>query len=239
MQITHNPFNPGAGTPPPTLAGRDTVRENLHNCIERLRIGRHSNGQLLIGLRGVGKTVLLERMVYDTEQQGAITVHLKMSESKSLPALLAPALRVALLRMSREQAAKKKVIRGLRTLAGFVSHDKSIHSGLNVFAGYTPKFGMATSGGLESDLKDLLVETGHATRAAHTVLSIFIDDLHCMLPQDMTAMLYALHRCGQLQLPVILVGAGLPELRAQIGNAKGYAERMFEVTDLERRPVFA
>lgn len=232
MQITHNPFNPGAGTPPPTLAGRDAVRENLHNCIERLRIGRHSNGQLLIGLRGVGKTVLLERMVYDTEQQGAITVHLEAPEFKSLPATLAKELRLALIRMSRVQSAKDAVARGLRALAGFVSGLKLIYRDIEVGLDYAPELGLADSGELEIDLRALLVEAGHAARSAQTVLAIFIDELQCMPKREMSALLYALHRCGQLQLPIILVGAGLPQLRGQIGDAKSYAERMFEFTTI-------
>lgn len=232
MQITHNPFNPGAGTPPPTLAGRDTVRENLHNCIERLRIGRHSNGQLLIGLRGVGKTVLLERMVYDTEQQGAITVHLEAPEFKSLPASLTKELRLALIRMSQVQSAKDAVVRGLRALAGFVSSLKVTYRDIEVGLDYAPEVGLADSGDLEMDLRALLVEAGHAARSAKTVLAIFIDELQCMPKHEMAALLYALHRCGQLQLPVILIGAGLPQLIGLVGDAKSYAERMFEITDI-------
>ncbi|WP_087690954.1 ATP-binding protein [Pandoraea sp. PE-S2R-1] len=232
MQITHNPFNPGAGTPPPTLSGRDDVRENLHNCIARLLLGRHANGQLLIGLRGVGKTVLLERLVHDAEQQGAITVHLEAPEFRSLPASLAKALRLALLRMNRIQSAKDAVIRGLRALAGFVSGLKLIYHDIEVGLDYSPEPGLADSGDLETDLRALLVEAGHAARSAKTVLAIFIDELQCMPKREMAAMLYALHRCAQLQLPVILIGAGLPQLRRQIGDAKSYAERMFECTTI-------
>ncbi|ALS59612.1 ATP-binding protein [Pandoraea norimbergensis] len=232
MQINHNPFNPGAGTPPPTLSGRDDVRENLHNCIARLLLGRHANGQLLIGLRGVGKTVLLERLVYDAEQQGAITVHLEAPEFRSLPASLAKALRLALLRMNRIQSAKDAVIRGLRALAGFVSGLKLIYHDIEVGLDYSPEPGLADSGDLETDLRALLVEAGHAARSAKTVLAIFIDELQCMPKREMAAMLYALHRCAQLQLPVILIGAGLPQLISLVGDAKSYAERMFEISDI-------
>jgi len=232
MEAIQNPFNPGAGTPPPALSGRDDIREEVRVCIERLRIGRHANGQLLIGLRGVGKTVLLERLLYDTEQQGAITVHLEAPEVKSLPASIAPALRVALLRMSRTQSAKDTVVRGLRALAGFVSGLKVTYDGIEVGLDYAPEPGLADCGILDLDLCALLVEVGRAARSAHTVLAIFIDELQGMPKRELSALLYALHRCAQYQLPVILIGAGLPPLIRQVGDAKSYAERMFEIATI-------
>ncbi|VVE23625.1 ATP-binding protein [Pandoraea fibrosis] len=227
-----NPFNPGAGTPPPSLSGRDDIRETVRICIERLRIGRHSNGQLLVGLRGVGKTVLLERLLYDTEQQGAITVQLEAPEVKSLPASLAPALRVALLRMNQTQSARHTVARGLQALAGFVTGLKVTYAGIEVGLDYAPEPGLADCGILELDLCALLVEVGRAARSAQTVLAIFIDELQGMPKRELAALLYSLHRCAQLQLPVILIGAGLPPLIRHIGDAKSYAERMFEISDI-------
>ncbi|MFJ2995091.1 AAA family ATPase [Pandoraea sp. NPDC087047] len=224
-----SPFNPGAGTVPPVLSGRDEIREEVRICIERLRIGRHSNGQLLVGLRGVGKTVLLERLLYDTEQQGAITVHLEAPEVKSLPASLARELRVALLRMSGTQMAKDAVIRGLRALAGFVTALKVTYGDIEVGLDYPPEPGLADCGDLELDLCALLVEAGRAARIAQKPLAIFIDEFQGMPQRQLSSLLYAIHRCTQYQLPVILIGAGLPPLLRKIGDAKSYAERMFDV----------
>jgi hypothetical protein len=227
-----SPFNPGAGAAPPVLSGRDAIREDVRICIERLRIGRHSNAQLLVGLRGVGKTVLLERLLFDAEQQGAITVHLEAPEVKSLPASLALSLRVALLRMNRTQAAKDAVVRGLRALAGFVSGLKVTYGDIEVGLDYPPEPGLADCGDLELDLCALLVEAGRAAQAAQTVLAIFIDELQGMPQRQLSSLLYALHRCAQYRLPVILIGAGLPPLIKKIGDAKSYAERMFEIHDI-------
>ncbi|AJC20413.1 ATP-binding protein [Pandoraea pulmonicola] len=232
MEAIQNPFNPGAGAAPPVLCGRDDVRETVHTCIERLRSHRHANGQLLVGLRGVGKTALLERLLFDAEQQGAITLHLEAPGAKSLPASLAPALRLALLRMSRTRIAKDAVTRGLRALAGFVAALKVTYRDIEVGLDFTPEAGLADCGSLELDLCALLVEVGRAAQSAQTVLAIFIDELQRMPHQELAALLYALHRCTQLQLPVILIGAGLPPLIRQIGNAKSYAERMFEIADI-------
>lgn len=227
-----SPFNPGAGTVPPVLSGRDEIREEVRICIERLRIGRHSNGQLLVGLRGVGKTVLLERLLYDTEQQGAITVHLEAPEVKSLPASLARELRVALLRMSGTQVAKDAVIRGLRALAGFVTALKVTYGDIEVGLDYPPEPGLADCGDLELDLCALLVEAGRAAQSAQTALVIFIDEFQGMPQRQLSSLLYALHRCAQYQLPVMLIAAGLPPLIRKIGDAKSYAERMFEIHDI-------
>ncbi|VVD87186.1 ATP-binding protein [Pandoraea commovens] len=224
-----SPFNPGAGAAPPALTGRDDIREEVRICIERLRIGRHANGQLLVGLRGVGKTVLLERLLYEAEQRDSITLRLEAPEFKSLPASLAPALRVALLRMNRMRSAEDAVTRGLRALAGFVTGLKVSFGDIEVGMDYPPEPGLADCGDLELDLCALMVEAGRAARAAQTVLAIFIDEFQGMPQRELSSLLYALHRCTQLQLPVILIGAGLPPMIKHIGDAKSYAERMFDV----------
>ncbi|AKC68788.1 ATP-binding protein [Pandoraea oxalativorans] len=227
-----SPFNPGAGAPPPALTGRDDIREEVRICIERVRSGRHSNCQLLVGLRGVGKTVLLERLLFDAEQRDVITVHLEAPEVKSLPGSIAPALRVALLRMSRTQTARDAAIRGLKALAGFVTGLKVRYGDIEVGLDYPPEPGLADSGDLELDLCALVVEAGRAAKSAGTALVMFIDELQGMPQEQLSSLLYALHRCNQYQLPVMFVGAGLPPVIKKIGDAKSYAERMFEIHDL-------
>src|SRR5437773_3581594 len=119
MDPISNPFAPGAGTPPPELAGRDTLRETVRVAIERVRRALPTKSILMVGLRGVGKTVLLDRMRDDAEAAGIHTVRIEAPENRSLPAILAPQLRQALLRLSRNAKARRLAERALRGLAGF------------------------------------------------------------------------------------------------------------------------
>src|SRR5271169_6686532 len=119
MDSIKNPYSPGAGSPPPELAGRDALRDQLRIALARIREGRPAKSVLMVGLRGVGKTVLLDQIRKDAEETGIYALRIEAPENKSLPALLAPQLRQALLRLSRVQAAKDGAQRALRALAGF------------------------------------------------------------------------------------------------------------------------
>ena len=222
-----NPYAPGAGTPPPELAGRDDIRQAVRIGIERIKRSRAAKSVLMIGLRGVGKTVLLDQLRHDAEGMGAHTIRIEAPENRSLPALLAPHLRLALLRLNRIEAAKDMAVRGLKALAGFATRLKVIYKDIEVGLDYDPEPGLADNGELESDLTALLEEAGKAAKAAGTVLIMFIDEFQYVEEAQMAALISALHRCAQEQLPVTLVGAGLPQLRARMGEAKSYAERLF------------
>lgn len=228
MDPIRNPFSPGAGTPPPELAGRDDLRESLRIALERARIGRPAKSAMLVGLRGVGKTVLLDRIRMDAEAAGIHTVRVEAPEGRSLPALLSPQLRQALLRLSQIAAAKDYAVRGLRALAGFVSKLKVTFGDIEVGIDYEPEPGLADNGDLEHDLQALFEQVGLAAKSANTALAIFIDELQYVEEAQLAALITAMHRTEQRQLPVVLVGAGLPQLRGQMGNAKSYAERLFD-----------
>ncbi|HKT98908.1 MAG TPA: ATP-binding protein [Paraburkholderia sp.] len=227
-----NPYAPGAGTPPPELAGRRDVREAVRVCIERLKRGRAAKSILMVGLRGVGKTVLLDQMRHDAEAVGAHTIRIEAPENRSLPALLAPQLRLALLRLNRVEAAKEMAVRGLKALAGFAGKLKLKYSDIEVGLDYDPEPGLADNGELEGDLSALLEQVGKTAKAAGTILVIFIDELQYVEQAQMAALISALHRCAQAQLPVTVVGAGLPQLRGRMGEAKSYAERLFEFPEI-------
>lgn len=227
-----NPYAPGAGSPPPELAGRGEVREAVRICIERLRRGRAAKSVLMVGLRGVGKTVLLDQLRHDAEASGAHTIRIEAPENRSLPALLAPQLRLALLRLNRIEGAKDLAVRGLRALAGFASKLKVAYNDIEVGLDYDPEPGLADNGDLEGDLTALLEQVGRAAKAGGTILVIFIDELQYVEEAQLAALISALHRCAQSQLPVTLVGAGLPQLRGRMGEAKSYAERLFEFPEI-------
>lgn len=228
MNPVTNPFSPGAGSPPPELAGREKLLEDAQIAIQRVASGRFSKSFILVGLRGVGKTVLLDRMKLDAESIGALSIRIEAPEKRSLPALLAPHLRTALLTLSRIDAAKDLAHRGLKALAGFVKSLKVTFGDLEVGIDASVEPGLADNGDLESDLTALLEAAGQAAKAAGRPLAIYIDELQYVEETQLAALITALHRCSQLQLPVVLFGAGLPQLRGQMGNAKSYAERLFE-----------
>ena len=234
MNPITNPYNPGAGTPPPELAGRDELREKVRICIERLRIGNSAKSLILVGLRGVGKTVLLDRMRTDAEGTSVQTLRIEAPENKSLPAMLAPELRKALLRMSTIESAKEVAQRALRALAGFAKGLKVKFADIEVGFDFDPEPGLADNGELESDLTALLVQTGEAAKAANTVMVMFIDELQYVKESQFAALISALHRCAHLRLPITLVGAGLPQLLALAGEAKSYSERLFEYPQVDK-----
>ena len=228
MDPIRNPYTPGAGTPPPELAGRNDLREKVRVCIERLRIGNPAKSIIMVGLRGVGKTVLLDRMRADAEACGIHTVRIEAPENKSLPAMLAPALRLALLRLSQLESAKALAQRALQALAGLAKSLKMKYQDIEVGLDFEPLTGLADNGDLEGDLTALFVEIGQAAKAANTVLVIFIDELQYVKQDQFAVLISALHRCAQLKLPLTLVGAGLPQLLSLAGEAKSYAERLFD-----------
>jgi hypothetical protein len=223
-----NPYSPGAGAPPPELAGRDKLRKQVRVAIARIRAGRSAKSVILVGLRGVGKTVLLDQLREDAEAEGVCTVRSETPESRSLPALLAPQIRLALLHLNRVEAAKEAVQKGLRALAGFAKALKVKYGDLEVGFDAESEPGLADNGDLEIDLTALLEQVGRSAKSAGTAVVLFIDELQ-YIPQDQfAALIAALHRCAQAQLPVTIVGAGLPQLRALAGEAKSYAERLFD-----------
>lgn len=236
MDSIRNPFAPGAGTPPPELAGRDELRETLRVALERARIGRPAKSAMLVGLRGVGKTVLLDRIRADAEAAGIHTVRIEAPEGRSLPALLAPQLRQALLRLSRLQAAKDLAVRGLRALTGFAKKLKVTYDDIEVGFDYEAEPGLADNGDLEHDLQALFEQVGLAAQAAGTALALFVDELQYVEEDQMAALITAMHRTEQRRLPVVLVGAGLPQLRGRMGNAKSYAERLFSFPEIGPLP---
>ncbi len=149
-------------------------------------------------------------------------------EHRSLPSLLVPQLRLALLRLSRIAAAQDTAARGLRALAGFAKSLKVKFDDIEVGFDFDPEPGLADNGDLEGDLAALLEQVGVAASSAGTAVVLFIDELQYVKEEEFAALISALHRCAQRGLPITVVGAGLPQLRALAGNAKSYAERLFD-----------
>ena len=232
MDPVKNPYSPGAGTPPPELAGRDDLREQVRIALERVRAGRSTKSVLMVGLRGVGKTVLLDRIRDDAETAGIQTLRVEAPERRSLPAILAPELRQALLRLSQNEKARELARRGLRGLAGFVGALKVKYDDIEVGLDLPPEPGLADNGDLERDLQALLEVVGQAAAQVNTAFAMFIDEMQYVEESQLAALISSLHRTAQRQLPVVLVGAGLPQLPGRMGSAKSYAERLFDFPEI-------
>jgi hypothetical protein len=232
MDPRSNPYAPGAGSPPPELAGRDELLERTAIALDRIRAGLAAKSLLMVGLRGVGKTVLLNRMRNDAEDRGFATIFIEAPERRSLPAMLAPPLRAALLKLDRIAAGEDLAKRGLRALGGFVNAMKVKFGDLEFGIDLGAEPGVADTGDLEHDLADLLAAVGAAARERKTAFVLFVDELQYVEEEQLAALITALHRCAQQTLPVTLVGAGLPQLVGQSGRAKSYAERLFEFPEV-------
>jgi AAA ATPase domain len=232
MDPITNPYAPGAGTPPPELAGRDELRETVRIAVERVRRESPTKSVLMVGLRGVGKTVLLDRMRMDAERTGIEIMRIEAPEDRSLPALLAPELRLALLRLSRIAKAKELAHRALKGLAGFAKALKVKYGDIEVGLDFDPEPGLADNGDLQHDLQALLEAAGAVAREAKTAIALFIDELQYVQEKELAALITALHRTAQRSLPVVLIGAGLPQLRGRMGEAKSYAERLFDFPEI-------
>lgn len=234
MDPRKNPYAPGAGTPPPELAGRDGIIERAAVALDRIRDGRAARSLILYGLRGVGKTVLLNRIRVDAEARGIVSVRMEAPEERSLPALLAPSLRAALIRLDRLVAAKAGANRALRALAGFASALKIKYHDIEVGLDVHPEKGLADSGDLDTDLTELITAAGEAAAERRTALVLFIDEMQYIEEEQLAALITALHAANQAQLPVTMVAAGLPQLLGQTGRAKSYAERLFEFVSIDQ-----
>lgn len=226
MDPVRNPFAPGAGSQPPELAGRDDVLNQADIALQRIPMGRHAKSQILLGLRGTGKTVLLNRIETFAANYGQVTSFTEAPEDRRLPQLLYPEIHAALRRFSAAERARQAAhtaMRALRSFAGVFRIDAG-----DISLSVDPLPGTADSGGLEHDLTDLFLAAGAAARDAGTAWTLLIDEVQYLPPGELSALITALHRANQRNLPVIFFGAGLPQTAALAGNAKSYAERLFD-----------
>ncbi|KGB83595.1 ATPase AAA [Rhodovulum sp. NI22] len=225
MDPVRNPFAPGAGSQPPELAGRDEIIRDAEVALKRILKGRHDRSQILLGLRGTGKTVLLNKIERIAEEAGYLTSYIEAPENKTLAELLYPKIHQVLRKLSIIENAKEKAHSAMRALRGFASAFK-IEVG-DVSLSVDPEKGTADSGNLEYDLSDLFIRVGEAAKSAERGWALLIDEVQYLKEEELAALIVAIHRVNQKQLPVVMFGAGLPQIAALSGDAKSYAERLF------------
>ncbi len=225
-----NPYAPGAGTRPPELAGREQILADAEIAIARTLGGRYAKGQMLLGLRGVGKTVLLNRIEEIAEDADCHPILIEAPESRGLPSLLVPHLRRLLIQLDRSERRRDQVRRAFRTLISFAGAFKVSVGELEV--GIDPEAGQADSGDLEVDLPDLFLAVARAAQEVGTAVVLMIDEVQYLSSEDLSALIVAIHKVSQRALPLVFFGAGLPQLAGLAGEAKSYAERLFDYPEV-------
>jgi AAA ATPase domain len=220
-----NPYSPGAGTQPPELTGRDKILEDIEVSLARIIHGRASPGLLLTGLRGVGKTVLLNRVRDISDKLGYVSDFIEAPEGRPLATLLVPSLRQALIKISALERAKDVANKAIAVLRNFSLTAKVGEIDIGIGLKSIP--GAADSGDIERDLPDLFLAVGQAAKANGTGVCLLIDEIQYLSQEDLAALIVATHRVAQRNLPIAVIGAGLPLLPALAGDAKSYAERLF------------
>lgn len=225
MDPVRNPFAPGAGNNPPELAGREAILQAAEIEIQRALLGKSNRSQMLLGLRGVGKTVLLNKIEDKAHAEGHITSSIEAPENRPLSELLVPKIYQALCKLSTSERGKAMAIRAMRALSSFVSVSISYR---NFSITVDPEKGVADSGDMEADLPELFVRVGEAAKAAGKAWTLLIDEVQYLQRDDLAALIVSIHKVNQKGLPVLFFGAGLPQVAALSGDAKSYAERLFE-----------
>lgn len=228
METALNPYSPGAGLQPPELVGREAELALFESLIVRARqhapVGR---GIVLHGLRGVGKTVLLQVMRRRAEAMGWAVIGLEARPGDSGASEARTALGRELLATVRRSARRGAGGDLRHALGSVVSFSASLGvSGVSV--GLTRTEGRADTGDLATDLSEMIEDLGPALRAEGRGLVVLVDELQDLDVELLGALLAAQHRAGQMDLPVYVIGAGLPHLPSTLAGARSYAERLFE-----------
>ena len=232
MDPISNPFSPGAGAPPPELVGRDPLLEQARILLGRVKQKRSEKSLLLTGLRGVGKTVLLNEIERMAKTAGYQTILIEAHEDKPLGELIYPALRSLLFELDRVAGVGDKVKRGLAVLRSFIGSIKLTVNDVALGLDIEPAKGTADSGDLEVDLPNLFVAIAEAALERQTAVAILVDEIQYLSQKELGALIMAMHKMQQKQLPLVLLAAGLPVLPGMAGDSKSYAERLFNFPDI-------
>jgi hypothetical protein len=225
MDEIRNPFAPSAGSQPPELAGRDNLIRSAEIAIQRILRGKHDRSQILLGLRGTGKTVLLNRIENIALENDHMTSFVEAPDDRDLAELLYPKIHQVLRKLSFIEDAKAKTHAALRSLRSFAGAFKITVGDVSISV--DPQPGSADSGILEYDLIDLFFAVGEAAQAAGRAWTLLIDEVQYLSKAELSALIVAIHRMNQKGLPILFFGAGLPQIAALSGEAKSYAERLF------------
>jgi hypothetical protein len=233
MRAQDNPYTPNAGADPPALVGRDQELEAFEMLLARLLRGHTEQSMLITGLRGVGKTVLLTRFEALARESGWATVDTEITKNSDFGDRMVNLARRALLQLAPRDRWKERAVRAAAVLRSFqvtLRPDGSVTAGFDV----DPAEGLADSGHLGEDLTDVFVALGEAAREQGSGVVFLVDEVQFLQRAELEALIAAIHKTVQRQLPITLVGAGLPQLPRLAAEAKSYAERLFKFPQIGR-----
>lgn len=233
MESAKNPYAPGAGTRPPLLAGRDDLVSTATTTLIRAKDGRYAKSFVAVGLRGVGKTVVLNKVNELADAQGYHTAFIEAHDDASFASILVPRLRTILLKISRTAEAAEIARRGLAILKNFASALKVQIGEVEIGLDFREEVGTADSGKLTNDLPELFVTLGEVAKARKTAIALLIDEVQYLSEEELSAAIMAMHQVNQKALPVVLIAAGLPQVLGKMGQSKSYAERLFDFPRVE------
>ncbi|MCW2617022.1 MAG: uncharacterized protein JWR28_171, partial [Modestobacter sp.] len=235
MDPVRNPYAPGAGQRPPELAGRDTELSAFDVVLERIARGRPERSLVLTGLRGVGKTVLLNQLRSAAISRGWGTGKIEARPDQSLRRPLSAALHMALRELRHpDQESTDAVLGVLKAFAQRQSVDAKVRDRWQPGIDVPASSGRADSGDMEIDLVELLSDVAGIAADVGKGVALFIDEMQDVQADDVSAICAACHELSQQGAPLIVVGAGLPHLPAVLSASKSYSERLFRYLRIDR-----
>ena len=229
-----NPYTPGAGVMPTYLAGRDDVLDNAKKSILSIASGYQAQPVVYYGLRGVGKTVLLNAIEDFADEQNFLYKHIEVKETSNFVQAISIACSVFAKSLSLKEAVKEKAEKLLAVIQSFIVRWNPESRDISIEMKNRPnELSIAGTGDLSNDITELLVTLGRYAKKADTTICFFIDEIQYAKENELEALITAIHRLNQLRLPIIFFCAGLPRIIKMLGEAKSYAERLFEYVKID------
>ena len=225
-----NPYTPGAGFMPGYLAGRETILDEADKYLKTLTLGYPQQSVIYYGLRGVGKTVLLNAVEKKTDDLSILMEHVEIAERRDFTQQVVNSSKKFIHKMSVKEAAKDFVGKVQGLLRAF---SVTYNPNEQTFSLEMSDNEYVATGDLTSDLTDLFVAMGKTADKANYAICYFIDEIQYMKEQEAEALVNAIHRCNQLRLPIMVFGAGLPKIMKMLGEIKSYSERLFKFVEID------
>ena len=229
-----NPYTPGAGVPPRFLAGRENTIQEAEEILTYIANGYFARSVVYYGLRGVGKTVLLNHIEDMAEEKGIHFEHIEIAERDSFKNNISLNILKLIRQMSAKAKAKQYVDKALSVLKAFsVRYSQENGFSIGVDAEVTSAVGVSDTGNFQNDLTELLVSLGNIAQNQECGVALFIDEIQYLKDDEFEALIAAIHRVNQKALPLVIFAAGLPKIAKIAGDIKSYAERLFQFVSIE------